>query len=55
MQKGIRRYQKEIVKLEGTQYHDQQIKMKDKHRTQGTSLKPKAGVTRPLQKTNFIK
>ena len=37
-------------KSEDRQDHGQQNETKDKHRTQNTTLKTKAGVTRTLQK-----
>ena len=51
--KGIRRYQggiKESVKSEDRQDNGQQNKTKDKQRTNDTTIKTKAGVTRTLQK-----
>ena len=42
--------QTEIVKSEDRQDHGQQNETKDKHRTDNTTLKTKAGITRTLQK-----
>ena len=46
----IPKVQIEIVKSENRQDHGQQNETKDKHRTQNTTLKTKARVTRTLQK-----
>ena len=46
--------QTEIVKSEERQGHGQQHKTKDKHRTNDTTLKTKAGVTRTLQKPGRV-
>ena len=42
--------QTEIVKSEDRQDHGQQNETKDKHRTDNTTLKTKAGITRTLEK-----
>ena len=50
----IPKWQKELVKSEDRQIHGQQSEMKDKHSTNNTTLKTKAGVTRNLQKLHAL-
>ena len=50
----IPKWQIEIFYSENWQDHDQQNETKNKHRTDNTTLKTKAGITRTLQKPGWV-